>query len=62
MAGSIAQDNGVNAGFCCGQMLGFDLEASLQLGVGTSGYYLRNAESPTQTQLVEFLDSIGGHA
>jgi sugar/nucleoside kinase (ribokinase family) len=44
-----------NAGFCIGQMAGLDLEQSLQIGVATSGYYVRNAASPSRLQLVEFL-------
>jgi sugar/nucleoside kinase (ribokinase family) len=30
-----------NAGFCIGRLLGFDLAASLQIGVATSGFYVR---------------------
>lgn len=48
-----------NAGFCCGQLLGCDLEESLQMGVATSGYYVRNAASPTQEQLAAFLEELG---
>jgi sugar/nucleoside kinase (ribokinase family) len=44
-----------NAGFCIGQMAGLDLEQSLQIGVATSGYYVRTAISPSRLQLVEFL-------
>jgi sugar/nucleoside kinase (ribokinase family) len=47
-----------NAGFCVGRMLGFDLESSLQVGVATSGYYVRQAKSPTVEQLVKFLRSL----
>ena len=43
-----------NAGFCLGRVLGFSLRESLCLGVATSGYYVRTAESPTAQQLVEF--------
>jgi len=46
-----------NAGFCCGQILGCDLAQSLQLGVATSGFYVRNALSPNRAQLAEFLRS-----
>jgi hypothetical protein len=28
------------------------------MGVATSGYYVRNAQSPTREQLVEFLSSL----
>lgn len=44
-----------NAGFCVGRVLGFDLEASLQLGVANSGYYVRHAASPSLDQLRKFL-------
>jgi sugar/nucleoside kinase (ribokinase family) len=44
-----------NAGFATGQLLGMTLEESLATGVGTSGYYVRNAESPTATALAHFL-------
>jgi hypothetical protein len=47
-----------NAGFCVGRVLGFDLESSLQTGVATSGYYVREAKSPTAEQLVGFLRSL----
>ena len=43
-----------NAGFCLGRILGMDLAESLCLGVSTSGYYVRNAASPTAAQLAEF--------
>jgi len=49
-----AGDN-FNAGFCLGQILGVSPEQSLILGVGTSGYYVRNAKSPTFAELQEFL-------
>ena len=44
-----------NAGFCAGQLLGMDLAESLAVGVGTSGYYVRNAESPTAAKLAAFI-------
>ncbi|HEX8236301.1 MAG TPA: PfkB family carbohydrate kinase [Abditibacteriaceae bacterium] len=47
-----------NAGFCTGYLLGCDLAQSLQMGVATSGYYVRNAQSPTREQLAEFLESL----
>ena len=47
-----------NAGFCLGRILGADLESSLQLGVATSGYYVRNAASPSATELRDFLASL----
>ncbi len=44
-----------NAGFAMGRVLGFDLAECLATGVGTSGYYVRTAVSPSATQLAEFL-------
>jgi sugar/nucleoside kinase (ribokinase family) len=47
-----------NAGFCLGRVLGFGLEESLCAGVATSGYYVRTAESPSATQLAEFVRTL----
>ena len=47
-----------NAGFCLGKLLGADNEISLQLGVGTSGYYVRTAKSPCAMELADFLQSL----
>jgi sugar/nucleoside kinase (ribokinase family) len=47
-----------NAGFCLGTLLGFSLEESLCTGVATSGYYVRTAESPSATQLSEFVGKL----
>ncbi len=47
-----------NAGFCLGQLLGADLEQSLQMGVGTSGFYVRNAQSPSREDLADFLATL----
>lgn len=47
-----------NAGFCIGRMLGLDLAASLQIGVATSGYYVRNAKSPRLQDLRKFLRTV----
>lgn len=44
-----------NAGFCLGRLLGFDLELSLLTGVTASGYYVREARSPSREDLIEFL-------
>ena len=44
-----------NAGFCLGRVLGLTLEESLCTGVGTSGYYVRTANSPSAAQLAEFV-------
>ena len=47
-----------NAGFCVGNLLGADLAAALQLGVGASGYYVRTGQSPAPAVLAEFLRSL----
>ncbi len=47
-----------NAGFCIGRILGLDLEASLLLGVTTSGFYVRYAKSPSIADLRKFLKTI----
>lgn len=49
-----AGDN-FNAGFCFGQTLGLSPQLSLVLGTATSGYYVRNAQSPTLENLIDFL-------
>lgn len=49
-----AGDN-FNAGFCLGQVLGLSAELSVILAVATSGYYVKNAESPTLETIIEFL-------
>lgn len=47
-----------NAGFCLGQMANLDLPEALCVGTGVSGYYVRNAHSPTVSQLASFLDEL----
>ena len=47
-----------NAGFCCGLLAGGDLETALQIGAGTSGFYVRQAQSPSREDLVQFLRSL----
>lgn len=47
-----------NAGFCLGRLAGLDLAGSLQVGVATSGFYVRNAKSPSVKDLVTFLKTI----
>ena len=47
-----------NAGFCVGRILGAPLDISVQLGVGTSGYYVRSAKSPNVEDMVTFLREI----
>lgn len=44
-----------NAGFVTGQLLGLNLAEALAAGCGTSGYYVRNAVSPSISQLAEFV-------
>jgi sugar/nucleoside kinase (ribokinase family) len=47
-----------NAGFCTARLLGCDLQASLQMGVATSGYYVRKAKSPSLDELIRFLKTL----
>ena len=47
-----------NAGFCLGRVLGLGLDESLCTGVGTSGYYVRSAVSPSAGQLAEFIANL----
>lgn len=47
-----------NAGFCLGRVLGMSLTESLCVGVSTSGYYVRTAESPTLAQLTQFVGAL----
>ena len=47
-----------NAGFCIGRLLDLDLAASLQVGVATSGYYVRQAKSPRVDDLKKFLQTL----
>lgn len=44
-----------NAGFCLGKVLGLDDEMSVLVGVTTSGFYVRSAQSPRITDLVNML-------
>ena len=44
-----------NAGFCLGKVLGFDDEMSVLVGVTTSGFYVRHAQSPRLTDLAAML-------
>jgi hypothetical protein len=55
-----AGDN-FNAGFCLGLSLGLEPLHALLLGVSTSGFYVRNAHSPTFDQVIGFIrDWAGG--
>ena len=47
-----------NAGFCIGRMLDGDLATSLQIGVATSGFYVRKAKSPRLEDLKKFLKTL----
>jgi hypothetical protein len=47
-----------NAGFCLGKLMEADNEIALQLGVATSGYYVRAAKSPSLNELADFLHSL----
>jgi sugar/nucleoside kinase (ribokinase family) len=47
-----------NAGFCLGRMAGLPLEQALATGTGASGYYVRNAASPTLEALADFLEHL----
>ncbi len=49
-----AGDN-FNAGFCNAWLGGFDPSQCLLTGVCTSGYYVRNAKSPSQKELINFM-------
>ncbi len=49
-----AGDN-FNAGYCLGALLGLEKDISLLLGVATSGFYVRNAKSPSIADLTGFL-------
>ena len=44
-----------NSGFCLGKLLGFDNAGSVLCGVTTSGYYVRNAQSPFMQDLATML-------
>jgi sugar/nucleoside kinase (ribokinase family) len=44
-----------NSGFCLGQLLGVDPATCVLLGVATSGYYVRTAQTPTLSDLAGLL-------
>lgn len=50
-----AGDN-FNSGFCNGWLSGLNAEQSLIIGVATSGFYVRNAKSPSREELIQFLE------
>ena len=47
-----------NAGFCVGRLLGGNLAESLQMGVATSGFYVRQAKSPRLRDIKAFLKKL----
>jgi len=49
-----------NAGFSLGKLLGLSDDEAATAAVGTSGYYVRHAASPTLAQLAEFLEGQAG--
>jgi hypothetical protein len=49
-----AGDN-FNAGYCLGELYGFPPRKCLQMGVHTSGFYVREAESPSPDQIASFM-------
>lgn len=46
-----------NAGFCLGKLLGLEDQLALLVGVTTSGFYVRNAASPTITDLAAMMQN-----
>ena len=46
-----------NSGFCLGQLLGLDNATCVLLGVATSGYYVKTAQTPTMRDLAGLLRS-----
>ncbi len=52
-----AGDN-FNAGFCLGRLAGLGVEQTLCVGTATSGYYVRNAHSPSLNELATFCDDL----
>ncbi len=52
-----AGDN-FNAGFCLGRLAGLPVEQTLCVGTATSGYYVRNAGSPTLEQMIAFCENL----
>lgn len=49
-----AGDN-FNSGYCIGELAGCSPENALYAGVYTSGFYVRNARSPSREELVNFI-------
>ena len=57
---SCGSGDNFNAGFCMGRLLDLDAGASLVLGHATSNLYMQSAQSPTISQIIDFLS--GNHA
>jgi hypothetical protein len=55
-----AGDN-FNAGFCVGLLAGLTGEELLACGTANSGFYVRNARSATQLELITFLEAWANH-
>ena len=45
-----------NAGYCMGQLLGFDIEDSMIIGMAASGSYVKNGCSPSIDELVSYIE------
>ena len=54
-----AGDN-FNSGFCIGLMVGLEPAELLAAGKGSSGFYVRNARSATNSELADFLEQWAG--
>lgn len=52
-----AGDN-FNAGFCLGRLAGLPVEECLCVGTATSGFYVRDANSPSLDALAEFCEAL----
>jgi len=52
-----AGDN-FNAGFCLGLLAQLSIDQALCTGTATSGYYVRNAKSPSLAELIEFIETL----
>jgi len=46
-----------NAGFCAGQLLGFDVKSSMILGMATSGFYVENGRSGSIKDISNYLSN-----
>ena len=45
-----------NAGYCVGQLLGYDVEDCMAMGMAVSGAYVKNGRSPFMDELIGWLD------